>query len=57
MPSAERRGHTDIVQAKTGLLIDPYFSATKLAWMLENVPGARERAEQGELAFGTVDSF
>ncbi|RBI69366.1 glycerol kinase [Vreelandella sulfidaeris] len=50
-------GHTDIVQAKTGLLIDPYFSATKLAWMLENVPGARERAEQGELAFGTVDSF
>ncbi|MGP9678542.1 glycerol kinase GlpK [Halomonas sp. AOP27-A1-41] len=50
-------GHTDSVQAKTGLLIDPYFSATKLAWLLENVEGARERAERGELAFGTVDSF
>jgi len=51
------KGHTDVVQAKTGLLIDPYFSATKLAWMLENVPDARARAEAGELAFGTVDSF
>lgn len=50
-------GYTDTVQAKTGLLIDPYFSATKLAWLLENVDGARERAERGELAFGTVDSF
>ncbi|MCL5425824.1 MAG: FGGY family carbohydrate kinase, partial [Gammaproteobacteria bacterium] len=50
-------GHTDAVQAKTGLLIDPYFSATKLAWLLDNVAGARARAEQGELAFGTVDSF
>jgi glycerol kinase len=55
--SLRDKGHTDAVQAKTGLLIDPYFSATKLAWILENVEGARERAEQGELAFGTVDSF
>jgi glycerol kinase len=45
------------VRRKTGLLIDPYFSATKLAWVLENVPGALARAETGELAFGTVDSF
>lgn len=42
---------------KTGLLLDPYFSATKIVWLLENVPGARERAERGELAFGTVDTF
>lgn len=55
--SLRDKGHTYIVQAKTGLLIDPYFSATKLAWILENVAGARERAEKGELAFGTVDSF
>jgi len=45
------------VQAKTGLLIDSYFSATKIAWLLENVAGARDRAEKGELAFGTIDSF
>lgn len=51
------QGHTELLQASTGLLIDPYFSATKLAWMLEHVEGARERAERGELAFGTVDSF
>jgi glycerol kinase len=44
-------------RAKTGLLLDPYFSATKIAWILENVPGARERAEAGQLAFGTVDSW
>jgi glycerol kinase len=42
---------------KTGLLIDPYFSATKIAWLLDNVPGARERANRGELAFGTIDSW
>lgn len=41
----------------TGLLIDPYFSATKIAWILDNVPGARDRAERGDLAFGTVDSW
>ncbi|MDR5906123.1 glycerol kinase GlpK [Franzmannia qiaohouensis] len=50
-------GHTSLVQSRTGLLIDPYFSATKLAWLLEHVEGARERAERGELAFGTVDTF
>lgn len=50
-------GHEAMVQTKTGLLLDPYFSATKLAWILDTVPGARARAEQGELAFGTVDTF
>ncbi|MDR9440525.1 MAG: glycerol kinase GlpK [Halomonas sp.] len=50
-------GHMEDVQARTGLLIDPYFSATKLGWLLDEVPGARKRAERGELAFGTVDTF
>ncbi|MDB5057381.1 MAG: glpK, partial [Chloroflexi bacterium] len=50
-------GLTDHVRATTGLVIDPYFSGTKLHWLLENVPRARERAERGELAFGTVDTF
>ncbi|TXI03784.1 MAG: glycerol kinase GlpK [Pseudorhodobacter sp.] len=50
-------GHEPMVTAKTGLLLDPYFSGTKLAWLLDNVPGARARAEAGELAFGTVDSW
>ncbi len=45
------------VSAKTGLLLDPYFSATKIAWILDNVSGARAKAEKGDLAFGTVDSF
>jgi glycerol kinase len=45
------------ISARTGLLLDPYFSATKLAWLLDQVPGARARAERGELAFGTVDSW
>lgn len=45
------------IQEKTGLLLDPYFSATKIVWLLENIPGARERAERGELAFGTVDTY
>ncbi len=52
-----REGCEDLVRARTGLLLDPYFSATKLAWILENVGGARESAERGELAFGTIDSF
>ena len=47
----------DKVSSKTGLLIDPYFSATKLNWLLENVKDVRKRAERGELAFGTIDSF
>ncbi|WP_119677670.1 glycerol kinase GlpK [Indioceanicola profundi] len=50
-------GAEEMVRARTGLLIDPYFSATKLAWMLEHLPGARTRAERGELCFGTVDSW
>ncbi|MGR4068504.1 glycerol kinase GlpK [Billgrantia sp. C5P2] len=51
------QGGSALVQERAGLLIDPYFSATKLAWLLDNVEGARERAERGELAFGTVDSY
>ncbi|WP_425475221.1 glycerol kinase GlpK [Sphingomonas silueang] len=50
-------GVEDLVRARTGLLIDPYFSATKLAWLLDHVDGARARAERGELAFGTIDCF
>ncbi|MEP9348731.1 glycerol kinase GlpK [Xanthobacter sp. KR7-225] len=50
-------GHAEAVRAKTGLVIDPYFSATKIAHILDRVPGARARAERGELCFGTVDSF
>jgi glycerol kinase len=50
-------GHEAAIAARTGLLLDPYFSATKLAWLLDHVPGARERAERGELAFGTIDSW
>lgn len=50
-------GHEPLVQARTGLRLDPYFSASKLAWVLDNVPGAREAAQRGELAFGTIDSF
>ena len=46
-----------LISERTGLLIDPYFSATKIAWMLASVPGARARAERGDLAFGTVDTF
>jgi glycerol kinase len=51
------QGHAGAIQAKTGLLIDAYFSGTKLQWLLDNVPGARAAAERGELAFGTVDSW
>jgi glycerol kinase len=50
-------GHADLIQRKTGLELDAYFSATKLEWLLAHVPGARARAERGELAFGTVDSW
>lgn len=51
------RGHAARVQQKTGLVIDAYFAGTKLEWLLDNVPGARARAEAGELAFGTIDSW
>ena len=50
-------GHLDTVRNTTGLLLDPYFSATKLRWILNNVEGAEDRAEKGELCFGTIDSF
>ena len=50
-------GLVDTIRAKTGLVIDPYFSGTKIRWILENVPGAREQAENGELLFGTVETW
>ena len=53
----KRDGVEDMIRRKTGLRLDPYFAATKIAWILANVDGARARAEQGELAFGTVDSW
>ena len=49
--------HQAVIRDRTGLVVDPYFSATKIAWILDNVPGARARAERGELAFGTVDTW
>lgn len=55
--SLRAKGLTDIYRAKTGLVIDPYFSGTKIRWMLENIPGAREKAESGELLFGTVETW
>ena len=51
------KGLTEIYRKKTGLVIDAYFSGTKLRWILENIPGARERAEKGELLFGTVETW
>ena len=51
------QGLTDMIRQKTGLIIDAYFSATKIKWILDNVPGARERAEKGKLMFGTVDTW
>ncbi|GAF20933.1 glycerol kinase [Bacillus sp. JCM 19047] len=50
-------GHNELFRKKTGLLIDPYFSGTKVKWILDNVEGAKERAEKGELLFGTIDSW
>lgn len=55
--SLKEQGYTEIFRKKTGLVIDAYFSGTKVKWMLDNVPGARERAEQGELLFGTVETW
>ena len=51
------QGHEQLVQQKTGLVIDAYFSGSKVRWILDNVPGARDRAQKGELAFGTVDTW
>ncbi len=53
----KRDGRTDLIRSKTGLIIDAYFSATKILWILENVPGAREKAGEGRLRFGTVDTW
>lgn len=50
-------GHEEMIRQKTGLVIDAYFSGTKIRWILDHVPGAREKAEKGELAFGTIDSW
>ena len=50
-------GYEELVRNKSGLVIDPYFSASKIVWLLDNLPGARRAAERGELAFGTIDSF
>ena len=50
-------GNEKIITDRTGLLLDPYFSSTKLKWILDNIEGARKRAESGELLFGTVDCF
>ncbi len=55
--SLKSEGYEKIIAEKTGLLLDPYFSATKIAWVLDNVPGVRARAEAGDIAFGTVESF
>lgn len=53
----KRAGHEPLVRERTGLVLDPYFSATKIAWLLDREPGLRQRAERGEVLFGTVDSF
>ncbi len=53
----KQAGHEPLVRERTGLIIDPYFSATKIHWLLSEVPGAREAAQRGELAFGTIDSY
>jgi glycerol kinase len=53
----EAAGHADLIRERSGLVIDPYFSGTKMSWLLDNVPGARLRAEAGELAVGTIDSW
>lgn len=53
----KEQGHADIIREKTGLIVDAYFSATKIKWILDNVEGARERAENGTVCFGTVDSW
>ena len=53
----EAEGFEALVAGKTGLRLDPYFSATKIEWMLDHVPGARERAQKGEILFGTIDAW
>ena len=53
----KRDGHEELIRERTGLVVDAYFSGSKIAWILDNVPGARARAEAGKLAFGTIDSW
>jgi len=53
----KEQGHEELFKRKTGLVLDPYFSGTKAGWLLDNVPGARSRAEAGEILFGTIDSY
>ena len=53
----KEKGLSDMIRSKTGLLLDPYFSASKIAWILDNVDGAREKADKGELCFGTIDTW
>ncbi len=53
----DKAGHSDLITGRTGLLLDPYFSGTKVKWLLDTIPGARARAARGELLFGTIDSF
>ncbi len=55
--SLKEQGHAEVIQQKTGLVVDAYFSGTKVKWLLDHVPGAREKANAGELAFGTIDSW
>lgn len=55
--SIKTQGLTEMIRSKTGLIVDAYFSATKIRWILENVPGARQKAEEGKLRFGTVDTW
>ena len=55
--SLKEAGYTDLIRNKTGLLLDPYFSASKIAWILDNVEGAREKADAGKLCFGTIDTW
>ena len=57
MQELAAQGHAAMVSERTGLLLDPYFSASKISWILDQVPGARDRAKRGELAAGTIDSF
>src|SRR5207237_279391 len=53
----KRAGQADLIRRKAGLVIDPYFSASKIRWLLEHIPGVRERAQRRELAFGTINSW
>ena len=57
MCAIKKDGHEEVINSATGLLLDPYFSSTKISWILDNVDGARKRAEAGKLRFGTVDTY